>query len=74
MKNMTTITTLFIPQKIEKEVKEISQGFGLSKEDFIINAILFYLKNLEKKIELKKELETWEKISNDDLLKFEKSI
>ncbi|MBU2579307.1 hypothetical protein KKA09_04315 [Patescibacteria group bacterium] len=71
---MTTITTLFIPQKIEKEVKEISQGFGLSKEDFIINAILFYLKNLEKKIELKKELETWEKISNDDLLKFEKSI
>lgn len=71
---MTTITTLFIPQKIEKEVTEISQGFGLSKEDFIINAILFYLKNLEKKIELKKELETWEKISNDDLLKFEKSI
>ncbi|MFH1233587.1 MAG: hypothetical protein V1649_02975 [Patescibacteria group bacterium] len=43
------MTTIFIPQKIEKEVKEISQSFGLSKEYFIINAILFYLKNLEKK-------------------------
>ena len=71
MKHMATIT---IPKKIENELKSASQRLGLSKEDFLLNAILYYLQVLERKAELKKELEIWEKTSDIDLIKFERNI
>ncbi len=61
-------------EKIEKEIKEVSEKIGISKEDFLINAVLYYFQILGKKMELKKELEVWEKINDEDFLKFEKSI
>jgi len=45
-----------------------------SKEDFLVGAILYYLKNINEKIELKKELEIWEKASDEDFLRFEQKI
>ncbi|OGE80850.1 MAG: hypothetical protein A3B13_02475 [Candidatus Liptonbacteria bacterium RIFCSPLOWO2_01_FULL_45_15] len=66
--------TITIPKKIEKELKTASRHLGLSWEDFLTSAVLYYLQILEKKIELKKEIETWEKTSDSDLMKFEKSI
>ena len=59
---------------MEKELKTISRKLGLSREDFLLNAILYYLQVLEKKMELKKELEIWERTSDIDLAKFEKNI
>ena len=43
------MSTITIPKKIEKELKSISQNLGLSKEDFLLNAILYYFQVLEKK-------------------------
>lgn len=68
------MTTVAIPQKIEKELKITSRHLGLSKEDFLTNAILYYLQALETEIKLRKELEDWEKASVHDLLKFEKKL
>lgn len=68
------MATFTIPKKLEKELKAASQELGLSKEDLLFNAILYYLQTLEKKIELKKELEAWEKISDIDLKKLEDLI
>lgn len=68
------MATITIPKKIEKELKFASQNLGLSKEDFLLNAILYYLQVLGRKIELKKELEVWEKTSDIDLIKFEQGI
>lgn len=68
------MATITIPKKIEKELKSASQNLGLSREDFLLNAILYYLQVLERKIELKKELEVWEKTSDIDLIEFERSI
>lgn len=68
------MTTLTLSKKIEKELKNTSQGLGMSKEDFIVNAILFYMKTIEKELTLKKELEIWDKASNEDLLNLEKKI
>ncbi|MBI4993656.1 hypothetical protein HZC33_01720 [Candidatus Wolfebacteria bacterium] len=68
------MTTITIPIKIEKELKLASQNLGFSKEELLTNAILYYLQILEKKIELKNELNQWEKISNIDLIKFEQEI
>jgi metal-responsive CopG/Arc/MetJ family transcriptional regulator len=71
MEYMATIT---IPKKLEKELKSVSQKLGVSREDLLLNAILYYLQILEKKIQLKEELEAWERTSDFDLLKFEKKI
>ena len=68
------MTTITIPKKIEQELKFASHNLGLSKEDFLMNAILYYMQTLEKKVELKKELGIWEKASDFDLIKFEKSL
>ncbi len=68
------MATITIPKKIEKELKSVSRDIGLSKEDLLTNAILYYFQILEKRLELKKELETWEKISDIDLVKFEQTI
>lgn len=66
--------SITIPQKIEKKIKNFSRNLGISKRNLLINAVSYYLKNLEQKIELKKELELWEKISNKDFIEFEKGI
>lgn len=68
------MTTITIPKNLIKEIDRLSRDFGISQEDLLVNAILYYLKNLKERIELKKELEIWEKISDEDLLKFEKKI
>jgi len=67
-------STLTIPKKIEKEIKSFSRDLGVSKQDFLINAVLYYFKTLEQKMELKKELDLWEKSSNEDFMKFEIKI
>jgi metal-responsive CopG/Arc/MetJ family transcriptional regulator len=68
------MATITIPKKLEKELKSASQKLGVSREDLLLNAILYYLQILEKKIQLKEELEAWERASDFDLLKFEKRI
>ncbi len=68
------MATITIPKKIEKELSIASREIGISKEDFLINATLYYASSLQGKRELNKELNAWEKISNKDLLEFEKRI
>jgi hypothetical protein len=68
------MATITIPKKIESELKSTSKKLGLSKEDLLVNALLYYLQVLERKLELKKELEIWEKTSDIDLIKFERDI
>lgn len=68
------MTTVAIPQKIKKEMQEISAGLGVSANDFALNAILYYMKRIKDRINLKSEMETWENAGIEDLLNFEKTI
>jgi hypothetical protein len=63
-----------IPSKIEKDIKRISEKLGIDQRDFLINAILYYFQIMEKEIELKNEFEAWEKVSDKDFIKFEKTL
>lgn len=65
---------LIIPKKMEKEVNRFSRNLGVSEKEILINAVKYYLDLLKNNNKLNKELETWEKASNEDLLKFEKNI
>lgn len=68
------MVTITIPKKVERAVEEISGKLGISKEDFFINALLYYLQTLEKAAELKKELGAWAKVSDEEFSKFERTL
>jgi hypothetical protein len=65
------MATINISNKLKKELKTMSQKLGLSQEDLLLNALLYYFQILKNKIDLKRELEIWEKTSDIDLIKFE---
>jgi hypothetical protein len=65
------MATINISNKLKKELKTMSQKLGLLEEDLLLNALLYYFQILKNKIDLKRELEIWEKTSDIDLIKFE---
>ena len=71
MVNMETVT---LPKQVNSKIKAASKRLGVSKNVFTLNAILFYLQNMEDKIDLKKELNLWENASNADLIRFESGL
>jgi len=66
--------TIKIQEDISLKVSKASKLLGIKKEELIDGAILLYLDNLEKYIELKKEMKDWDKLSDEAFLKFEKSL
>ena len=68
------MNTVIIPKNLEKKIKNASEIMGLSREELFMNAILYYFETMKRKIDLKKELEVWESISDLDLLKFERGL
>ena len=68
------MTTLTIPQKVQKEMKQISTGLGVSTNDFVLNAILYYMNRVKARINLKSEMDAWEHVGDEDFLSFEKKI
>jgi hypothetical protein len=61
-----------ISDKLKRELKKMSQKLGISQEDLLSEALLYYLQTLKNLIDLRRELEIWEKTSDIDLVKFEK--
>ena len=68
------MTTVTIPQKIKKEMEQVSAGLGVSTNDLALNAILYYMKRAKDQINLKSEMQAWENAGIEDLLNFEKSL
>ena len=63
-----------ISKDTNKKIREASKILGLEEEEIVYRAILLYLDNIEKYIELKKEYKEWDKLSDEALANFESSI
>ncbi len=68
------MNTLVIPSKVKKEMKQISASLGISTSDLMLNSVLYYMKRIKNRLDLKSEMNSWELASVEDLAKFEKSI
>jgi len=66
--------TVAIPEKLKKTVRGAARNLGVSENDLMTNAILFYLAAVKKNIELKSELQMWDDASATDLAAFEQSL
>lgn len=61
-----------ISKDINQKIKEASRILGLEEQKIVDRAILLYLDNIKKYIELKKEFKEWDELSDEALLNFEK--
>ena len=68
------MNTITIPKEIKKDLKDVSRDMGVSEGILLTNAVVYYLNDIKRKIEFKKELELWDKISDEDTVRFERSI
>ena len=54
-----------IEKKLDKEVRNASRTLGVDKSRLIERAVLFYLDSVKKSMNLKQELDAWEKLSDE---------
>ena len=66
--------TVAVPKKLKKTVRGAARDLGVSENDLMTNAVLFYLAAVKKNIGLKDELRMWEDASAADLAAFERSL
>ena len=63
-----------ISKELDKRLVEISEDLGLDKEEIVNRAILLYMDSIEKMLSLKKEMNAWDKLSDEALENFEMSL
>ena len=64
------MSTSTLPKEIKKQMDIVSEKMGLEKQEILNRALLLYFESVQKQINLFKELEAWEKLSNESLLKY----
>ena len=61
-------------ERIDLQINKASEILGLRKKDLIERAILFYLNEIKNNIQLKKEFNDWDRLSDESLNNFENSL
>ena len=56
------------------KVREVSKLLGIKKQELIDRAIIVYLDNISKYVDLRKEMKAWDNLSDEALFLFEKSL
>ncbi len=57
-----------------QKIGRASELLGIKKQEVVDRAILLYLDNLSKFMDLKRELKQWDTLSDEALHNFEKSL
>ncbi len=63
-----------IQNDTSKKIEETARILGIKNKELIDRAILLYLDNINKFIELKQETKEWDVLSDDALINFEDSL
>ena len=66
--------TVAVPKNLKKTVRGVANNFGVTVNDIMTNAVLFYLAAVKKNTDLKDDLRMWDEASAADLVAFENSI
>jgi hypothetical protein len=56
------------------KLKQVSQTTGIQEENLIQRAILYYLDAIQKHIELRDEMNVWDRLSDEALINFEEMV
>lgn len=64
------MSTATLSKEVKKQMEVVSEKMGLEKKEILNRALLLYFEGVQKQLNLFKELEAWEKLSNESLLKY----
>lgn len=65
---------IYLSKNVSMQVQEIANRMGAKEEDIVNNAVLLYLDNISKYMQFKKELTSFDKMSDEALTNFEASL
>lgn len=63
-----------IPRELNIEIENASKVLGFDEKEIIERAILFYLDVIKKQLDLNKEFNEWDILSDESLVNFENSL
>ncbi|MBI2107817.1 hypothetical protein HYT54_01710 [Candidatus Woesearchaeota archaeon] len=63
-----------IQKDTSRKIEETAKLLGLKREDLVDRAVMVYIDGISKYLELKKELNEWDVLSDEALVNFEKSL
>ena len=63
---------LRLSKSVEQKVEETSKSLGLNETELVSQAVLFYLDNIKKFVELQQEFKAWDELSDEAWSNFEK--
>ena len=63
-----------LEKETSKKIQDASKILGIEKKYIIDRALLLYLDNLSRYLDLKNEMKAWDTLSDEALINFEKSL
>lgn len=66
--------SLKLSDDTSEKVTKASEILGIKKQELIDRALLVYLDNIDKYLDLRKELKFWDSLSDEALINFEKLL
>jgi len=66
--------TVAVPKELKKTVRGAARNLGVSENDLMTSAVLYYLAAVKKNMNLKNELRMWDDASAADLTALERSL
>ena len=63
-----------LSKNISLQVQEMAKGAGLNEEEIVNNAVVLYLDTVKKHMQLKKELNDLDELSDEALSNFEAQL
>ena len=56
-----------VEEKLNKRVREASKVFGVDTQQIMKRALVLYLETIQRQVDLKKEFDAWDALSNEAL-------
>lgn len=63
-----------LPKETSSKLLKASKALGIGNKELIDRAIIVYLDNITRYVELKEEMGEWDKLSDEALISFEESL
>ena len=63
-----------LPKDTSEKVSKASKLLGIRNQELVDRALVVYLDNLSKSLDLKKEMKEWDTLSDEALTYFEKEL
>jgi hypothetical protein len=63
-----------LSKDMNKRLLEVANLLDLDEDEIVKRAVLIYLDDIQKQLELKKELKSWDMLSDEALENFERDL